>query len=222
MKLSNETINVLKNFANINTNILIRKGNQIKTISTNKGMFAVATVAETFPKEFGVYDLSTLISLFTLVEDYDITFGDQSMMVNKNNGSFEYYYASPNILVIAPDKTIEFDSFYKFKLTDSELNLLLKAASIVSATTITIKSDGKKVYIVAGDPKINSSNSYKLYVGDSEEKFNCNVPTENLNILSDSYEITLSKKKMVHMKGESKRVEYFIACEPDSTFGETS
>ncbi len=54
MKISNDTIEVLKNFAGINTNILIREGSSLSTISTGKNIFAKAEVKETFPKEFAI------------------------------------------------------------------------------------------------------------------------------------------------------------------------
>ena len=83
MKLSKDTLEVLKNFATINTNILVREGTSVSTISTGKNIFAKAEVTEPFPKEFAVYDLNSLLSLLTVMEDTDVDFGDESLTVSK-------------------------------------------------------------------------------------------------------------------------------------------
>lgn len=217
MKLSNDTINILKNFASINTNILFRQGNELNTISTSKSVFAHATVAETFPCEFGVYDLNNLLSLLTLMEDQDIEFGEKSLTITKDNGKFEYFYSSPNILVVAPNKTIEFDPHYTFALTEKEIQLLLKAVSVVGANTISVIADGSgPVNLVVGDRKDNSSNSYTKLVGMTSEAFECHIQVTNFIVVPDNYTVTLSTKKLMHLKAENKKVEYFIAMEPDS------
>ena len=79
MKISNDTLSVLKNFAGVNTNILIREGNVLSTISAGKNIFARATVAERFDREFAIYDLNSLLGLLTLMEDTDVAFGDESI-----------------------------------------------------------------------------------------------------------------------------------------------
>ena len=66
MQISKETIDILKNFAGVNSNILIRKGKTLATISTAKNIFAKADVAEDFPEEVAVYDLNSLLALLTL------------------------------------------------------------------------------------------------------------------------------------------------------------
>lgn len=216
MKLSNETVNILKNFANINTNILFREGSLLSSISTSGGVFARAIVAEAFPKEFGVYDLNSLLSLLTLMEDQTIEFGPKSLTVQKDNGKFEYFYSSPSILVAAPNKTIEFDTFYQFKLTEAEISTLMKAINIVGAVNLSLEADGSKVRLIVGDRKEDTSNSYTKEVGDSKETFSCHIAVTNFVLIPDNYTVTISKKKLMHFKGENKKVEYFIAMEPAS------
>ena len=125
MKISNDTIEVLKNFAGINTNILVREGNTLSTISTGKNIFSKAVLKETFPKEFAIYDLNSLLSLLTLTEDADINFEDESLKVSKGNSVFEYFYADPNIIVTAPDKSIEVDNFFQFDLTKDDIDMIM-------------------------------------------------------------------------------------------------
>lgn len=216
MKLSNETISVLKNFSSINTNILIREGSELRTISTSKGIFAKAKIAETFPKEFAIYDLNSLLSLLTLMDDQNIEFGDKSLTVAKDEGTFEYFYSSPTIVVSAPTKEIEFDSFFEFNITQADLAMLMKAIAIIGADSLTIVSDGKKVKLIAGDRKNTSSNSYSKNVGECDDAFECIIGVHNFIVMPDNYKATISQKKLLHLKGETKGVEYFIAMDPSS------
>ena len=57
MNLSNDTIAIFKNFANINQNILVKPGKKLNTISTMKNILATADVKEDFEQEFAIYDL---------------------------------------------------------------------------------------------------------------------------------------------------------------------
>jgi hypothetical protein len=110
MQISNETIQVLKNFAAINSNLMIRKGKTLSTISTAKNIFGKAEVAEEFPQEVAIYDLNSLLALLTLMENQNVEFGEKSLTISKDNGKFEYFYSAPNVIVAAPEKSIELDN----------------------------------------------------------------------------------------------------------------
>jgi len=69
MELSDRTLSVLKNFANINSNIVFREGNDLKTISVAKNILAKATLDEAVPQEFGIYDLNEFLNVLSLVEN---------------------------------------------------------------------------------------------------------------------------------------------------------
>ena len=216
MQISNETIQVLKNFAMVNSNILIRKGKSLSTISTAKNIFVKADVAEDFPQEVAIYDLNSLLALLTLMENQNIEFGEKSLTIEKNGGKFEYFYSSPNVIVAAPDKSIDVDNYYQFKLSAEEVNMITKAAAITGAPTISVSSREGNVALTVGDKKNDTSNTYKANIGKSENDFDCHMAVENFKIIPDAYSITISKKKVFHFKHETKNIEYFIAMEPDS------
>lgn len=216
MQISNETIQVLKNFAMVNSNILIRKGKSLSTISTAKNIFAKADVAEDFPQEVAIYDLNSLLALLTLMENQNVEFGEKSLTIERNGGKFEYFYSSPNVIVAAPDKSIDVDNHYQFKLTAEEVNMITKAAAITGAPTISVSSKEKKVSLTVGDKKNDTSNTYKANIGESENDFDCHMAVENFKVIPDAYTVTISKKKVFHFKHETKNIEYFIAMEPDS------
>jgi hypothetical protein len=216
MQISNETIQILKNFAAINSNIMIRKGKTLSTISTAKNIFAKADVVEDFPTEVAVYDLNSLLALLTLMENQNVEFGDKSLNISKDNGKFEYFYSSPTVIVAAPDKSIEIDNHYQFKLSSEDVNMIMKAAAITSSPTITISSKGEDVSLTIGDKKNDTANTYKKVIGKSEHSFDCHMAVENFKIFPDAYTVTISKKKAFHFQHATKAIEYFIAMEPDS------
>jgi hypothetical protein len=216
MQISNETIQILKNFAAINSNIMIRKGKTLSTISTAKNIFAKAEVVEDFPTEVAVYDLNSLLALLTLMENQNVEFGDKSLNISKDNGKFEYFYSSPTVIVAAPDKSIEIDNHYQFKLSSEDVNMIMKAAAITSSPTITISSKGDDVSLTIGDKKNDTANTYKKVIGKSEHSFDCHMAVENFKIFPDAYTVTISKKKAFHFQHATKAIEYFIAMEPDS------
>ena len=54
MKLSPDTMNILKNFTGINESIFVKPGNVLETISKKKNILARAEVAESFPTSAAV------------------------------------------------------------------------------------------------------------------------------------------------------------------------
>ena len=216
MKISNDTLSVLKNFAGVNTNILIREGNVLSTISAGKNIFAPATVAERFDREFAIYDLNSLLSLLTLMEDTDVAFGDESITVSKDRSLFEYYYADPEIIVSAPDKQIEVDDYFSFDLSATDLNMVMKAVGITAAPMMSIIGDGSEVVLTVGDPATAKSNSFKQVISASEKKFAAHLQIENLKVISGDYRIIISEKRFMHLINTNTDVKYWLALDKTS------
>lgn len=218
MKISNDTLSVLKNFAAVNTNLLVRQGNTLSTISTGKNIFARATVAETFDREFAIYDLNSLLGLLTLMEDTEVSFGDESITVSKDRSLFEYYYADPEIIVGAPDKQIEVDDYFSFDLSAEDLNMIQKAAGITAAPMVSIIGDGTQAILTVGDPATPKSNSFKQTITETDKTFKAHLQIENLKVLPGSYRVTISEKKFMHLVNTSTDVKYWLALHQTSEF----
>ena len=219
MKINKNTLEVLKNFATINSNILVRQGNVLSTISTGKNIFARATVEDSFDKEFAIYDLNSLLALLTLMEDTDVEFGDESLTVTKGSSEFEYFYADPGIIVSAPDKTIEVDNFYTFDLSSEDLNTVMKAAAITGAPMFSVVAKDGKVVLTVGDPSTPKSNSFKQVIGDTDLTFDCRLSIENLKVVPGSYSVTLSTKKFMFFQNKKNDLKYWLALERSSEIG---
>lgn len=216
MKISKATLDILKNYASINTNILVREGSTLATISTGKNIFSRATVSETFDKEFAIYDLNSLLALLTLMEDTDVAFGEESITISKDQSQFEYFYADPSIVVAAPDKTIEVDNHYNFKLSASDVQMVMKAAAIVSAPMLSIVSKGGTVTLSVGDPSTPRSNSFRNVIGQSDKEFDCRLAIENFKVIPGDYDVTLSQKKFMYLNNTNTDIKYWLALEPSS------
>lgn len=216
MKISKDTLDVLKNYASINTNILVREGSTLATISTGKNIFSRTTVKETFDREFAIYDLNSLLALLTLMEDTDVEFGDESITISKERSQFEYYYADPSIIVSAPDKTIEVDNHYSFELTENEVGMIMKAASVVAAPMLSVVAKDGKVTLSVGDPATPRSNTFRHVIGESNLEFDCRLAIENFKVIPGDYSVTLSQKKFMHLTNKSNDLQYWLALEPSS------
>jgi len=216
MKISTGTLDILKNFATINTNILVRQGNTLSTISTGKNIFARAEISESFPKEFAIYDLNSLLALLSLMEDTDVDFQDESLKVSKGTSVFEYYYADPNIIVSAPDKSIEVDNFFQFDFTKDDVDMILKAAAITAAPMLSVVGDKKEVVVTVSDPSTPKSNSFRQAIGTTDKEFDARLAIENFKVIPGSYSVTLSQKKFMFLESSKGELKYWLALERSS------
>jgi|TARA_R110002050_G_scaffold96524_2_gene200709 hypothetical protein len=219
MKLSKDTLDTLKNFATINTNILVREGSTLSTISTGKNIFARSEITESFPREFAIYDLNGLLPLLTLMEDTDVDFGDESLKVTKGTSVFEYFYADPNIIVSAPDKSIEVDNFFQFDLSKDDIDMIMKAAAITAAPMLSIVGDGAEVVMKVGDPSTPKSNSFQQVIGTTDKQFDARLAVENFKVIPGSYSVILSEKKFMFLQSTKGETKYWLALERSSVVG---
>ncbi len=217
MKLSKETVAVIKNFAGINSNILLKAGNKVGTISAQKNVMAETSVSESFPKEFGIYDLNEFLGAMSLFEDPDLDFQDKFVTIKEGSNSIKFFAADATVLV-APTKSITFpDSDIDFKLTEKNLQMIQRTASVLRATDVSVVGDGTNVSIVVGDKKNATGNSYEVVVGSTDKSFKVNLKVENLKMLPGDYDVSVSSKKISRFKGAGDLI-YYVAVEADSTF----
>lgn len=218
MKISHETLTILKNFAGINGNLLVRQGNTLATVSQGKNILARSTVSETFPREFAIYDLNSLLALLTLMEDQEVEFNESFIHISKDGSEFEYYYSDPSVVTAAPDKELEVDPFWSFTMTAEDLSMVNRAASITDAQVLNLVSDGSTVTLKVADPSKAHSNSYRKVIatGSDIPTFDVRLKVENLKVIADTYEVSLGRKKAIRFKSTSRELVYFIAMDPSS------
>ena len=217
MKISNDTRNVLKNFSTINSGIRVKSGNKLETISNMKNILAVATVNESFPQDFSIYNLPEFLGATSLLSDPEFEFGDTSLTVADDNSSLAYFYASEG-MVTAPDKMITMpDAEIVINLSSSLLSELQKAASVLGVNDMVLSSDGTVIRLEVTDKKNPTSNTFSRIVGEGNGvSYTMNFKIENLKVLDGNYEVSVSSKGISHFNNTDIDLEYFIALEPDS------
>ena len=217
MKLSAETIEVLKNYSTINQNLLIKEGNQLNTVSIMKNIISKATIPDTFPKEFALYDLNEFLAALSLFEVPTLTFNDNNITIKEESGTSElvYFYSDPSI-VVSPKNDIKMpEASVNFRLTSRDFTKVQKSAAVLGITDLMLKTEVTgNIILTVKDRKNDTSNDFSIVVGTgataSKEYF---FKTENLELLPGEYDVAISDKGISKFKNVNKEVEYFIALE---------
>ena len=219
MKVSDQTLEVLKNFSEINTNILVKPGSELSTISTAKNILAKATITESFERQFAIYDLSELLGVISAIDKPDLDLSNEKFMNIKSEGkkskaTFKY---SSEDLIVAPQKDVVMpDAEVSFELKNEVLNQLMRMAAIMKLPDLSLIGRSGDDLVLRVHDKKNPSNSYDETVGTGNGDFQFNFKIDNLKIIPGDYDIAVSSKSISHFKNKTKPVEYWIALEPDS------
>ena len=221
MNLSDKTLTILKNFAGINNSILVKKGNQLRTISVAKNILAEAIIEEQFPREFAIYDLNQFLNGLDLHQDPDLDFSQDSYItIQEGKRRVRYFYADPNVIISPPDKEITLPSEdVHFQLESSSLEKLLKAAAVYQLPDFSVIGGSGVVNLVVRDKKNDTSNTFAIAVGETVKEFTFNFRVENIKIIPGAYDVIISSKLLSQFTNSQYDLKYYIALEPDSTFG---
>ena len=221
MKLSESTLSVLKNFSTINQSILFKQGRKLRTISVMKNILAEATIDEELPKDFGIYDLNQFLNGMGLHQSPELDFANDSYVVIKEGRMrTKYFFADANVIITPPDKPIELPSEdVTFDLSTDQLDKLLKAAAVYQLPDLSAVGENGVVKLVVRDKKNDTSNDFAITVGETDSTFSFNFKVENIKILPGTYDVVVSQKLLSRFTSKNHDLTYYIALEPDSTFG---
>ena len=222
MKLNQTTQDILKNFSEINTNILIKPGSELNTISTMKNILAKATINDSFDREFGIYDLNEFLSVVSSLDKPELTLQEKHMTISTegSRSKVKYFYSDPSVIV-SPTKEVNMpESDVTFSLSESNLAQLRKMAAILSSPDLALvgTKDGDVVLKVC-DKKNDTSNKFDIVVGENATaNYTFYFKVENLKMISGDYDVAVSSKSIAHFTNTKLPIEYWIALEPDSVF----
>ena len=221
MKLSDNTLSVLKNFSTINQSILFKQGTKLRTISVMKNILAEVQLKEELPKDFGIYDLNQFLNGMGLHQSPELDFNNDGYVVIKEGKMrSKYFFADPQVIVTPPEKAIELPSEdVSFTLSTDQLDKLLKAAAIYQLQDLSVIGGDGVVKILVRDKKNDTSNDFSIVVGETDSTFSFNFKVENIKILPGTYDVVVSKKLLSRFVSKNQDLTYYIALEPDSTFG---
>lgn len=223
MKLSDNTMNVLKNFSAINTGMMFKEGNVIRTISKQQNLLAKATVSESFDKEFVIYDLNRFLALVGSLKDPDITVNKDknNLKIVSGTSSTTYGLASEHMIVAPPAKEIKVENAeVNFSLSKDDLAQVLKLSAVLGLPNIAVKGNRSKITITALDVKNQDSDVFSVEVGETTSEFQFIFVTENLKMIPGTYNVSISSKGISHFKHSTDPLEYWIATEAGSSYKE--
>ena len=220
MNLCDNTLGILKNFAGINNSILVKEGNQLRTISVAKNILAEAEIDEDFPRQFGIYDLNQFLNGLSLHQDPDLDFSEESYLtIREGKRRVKYFFADPQVIVAPPEKEITLPSQdVCFQLDSTALDKLLKAAAVYQLPDLSAVGGKGVVKLVVRDKKNDTSNEFAVVVGETDKKFTFNFKVENIKIIPGAYDVVVSQKLLSKFTNTNFNLKYYIALEPDSTF----
>ena len=215
---------MLKNFASINQNLVIREGSELQTMSAMKNIVARSGVEENFPKEMAIYDLNEFLAALSLFSSPVLEFDDQYVTIKEESNptnSLKYFYSDPSV-VQSPSKTITMPSEdITFELSSGDLSKMKRASAVIGAPDMVLENTDEpfKSILNAIDKKNDTANNYSLDIstnGDGQFKFYFKV--ENLKLMDGSYDVSVSSRNISNFKSKNSDVEYWIALEPESTY----
>lgn len=223
MELTENTLQVLKNFSSINQNILIRQGNTLKTISEARNILAKATLDVEFPQDFGIYDLNEFIGVLSLVDTPRLKFDESFVTIGDSTGRSKVkYFFSPEETLTTPQKDIVMpNADVKFTLDGDTLNRLKRAASALGHGEVSITGKNGVLSLSVVESRNSTSNAFSIDIdGEFEDdSFNFVMSIANLKILPGSYDVGISSKLISQFSHQEMNVQYWIALEKTSTFG---
>tara|TARA_R100000234_G_scaffold70337_1_gene43181 strand:+ start:22 stop:714 length:693 start_codon:yes stop_codon:yes gene_type:complete len=220
MNLSDNTLGILKNFAGINNSILVKEGNQLRTISVMKNILAEAEIPEDFPRQFGIYDLNQFLNGLSLHQDPDLDFSEQSYLtIIEGRRKVKYFFADPQVIIAPPEKEITLPTEdVCFQLESITLEKLLKAAAVYQLPDLSAISENGQIKLIVHDKKNDTSNEFAIVVGETDRVFSFNFKIENIKIIPGQYDVVISSKLLSRFVNNDLNLTYYIALEPDSTY----
>jgi hypothetical protein len=222
MELSENTMQVLRNFASINSNIVIEQGNELKTISESKTVLAKATVDVTFPKTFGIYDLGEFLSVLDLVDSPNLDFSDDFVTISSNSGrsKIKYFYSEPDILTKPTKEIIMPESDAWFTLDNETTTKIKRSASVLGHSEVNVETEDGAIVLTVKDNDDSTSNAFAIAVDGSSNSDNLKaiISISNMKMINGDYTVNLSSKCISHFVNKESNVEYWVALQKNSTF----
>ena len=221
MKLSTDTLTILKNFAGINSGIEFRAGDTLSTMSPGKTILAKAKLKDSFPEAFCVFDLNQFLSVHSLYKDPELKFDEYNVIFSAGRSKTTYRKTAKEMIITPPDKDLSLPSVdAEFKLTEDTFAALMKSANVLQSPNISVESDGEKIFVTCYNSKDDSAHTYSTEVGESTNVFKAVFLTENWKMIPGTYDVKISSRGLAEFNHTTQDVDYWIAIEAkESKFG---
>lgn len=220
MKLSSETVNVLKNFGTINPGLYFKQGSVLRTIAPSKAIASRAKIKESFPDEFCVADINQFLTVYNLYNDSEIDFSDADIIFKSGKSKIKYRKTAPEMIVIPPEKELNLPSVeVAFTLTEEDHTNIMKTASVLRSPNIAVESIDGQVYITAFDVADTAAHTNSIEVNaPTDADFRFVFLKENLKIIPGSYDVEICEKGIAYFKHKFQEVDYWVAIEQKHSY----
>ncbi len=222
MKITRQTIDILRNFSTINSSILVKPGSELKTVSPMKNILAKSTVTEDFSQKFAIYDLTEFLLMISAesLENAEFEFEDDRVNVLNGRSVGTYFYADESTVVKPEKELVMPETEINFEFTRNDLNSIVNMAGVLSSPDLIVSSDGETISVIVLDKKDPTSNEFRLSVGEGNgDEYRMFFKVENLKVLKGTYDVSISSRGISHWINDDISLEYWIALEPDSEYG---
>jgi hypothetical protein len=215
MKLSENTLAVLKNFASINSGVVLSAGTAQRTISPEKSILVEATIDDDIPTQFGIYDLNQFLGNLTTLRNPELTFSKEGVVLDDGELSFEYRACSANLIITPPEKELVLKSVdVKFSLPNETLQKLIKVATMNGLPNLSVVGKNGSLLLKIHERANDTSNSGTIQIGEyAGQDFTASFKTDNLKLLPNDYNVEIQKGAFAKFENASNTLKYFIALE---------
>lgn len=218
MKLTDNVTSVLRNFADINKNMVVEKGNTLATISESKTILGLAKLDEEFPQDFGIYDTLDFLNSVGLIENPTLNFDEKFVTIQGSGNKLKYFFADAELLdSTPPDGSLEkmakvfTGDDLVVNLSESNYLQLKRAAATLKVSRLTITNTDGSIVATVSDPGNSTANSYSLTLKDYDgPDFIHSIDMNNIKILRGDYEVTISDKGLSRFQNTERDILYYV------------
>jgi hypothetical protein len=222
MKFSESTITVLKNFASINPSIVLKPGNEIRTMNAHSTVFGMAKIEDEIPSNAYIYDLSRFLSAYSLYKEPELDFGDKFFTISEGKSKIKYAYADPSMIISPPDKTIKIPSSdVEMTVEWSTIQSVLKASGVLGLPEIAFVGEDGKCFLRSIDSSNPTADTFGVEIGETNDEFCLIISSEKMKLIPKKYNIVLSSKGISKFESDDG-LTYYIAIESKSTYKKES
>ncbi len=217
MNLSKNTLAILKNFSGISNSLRLRPGNTLTTCTESRATAARAVVEETFEHDTGIYDLSQFLGACSLLEEPDITFTADDIILKDKRKTIKMRAGSIKV-VTGPSKfPLITDPIVSIPYTTDLHNKITKASGILSAPDFCLVGDGKEISVEVRNIKNDGASTFTQVVGETDKVFTAITKVDGLRLIQCDYEAFMCDNRMIVFRSQSMDLTYCIGVLPEST-----
>lgn len=215
MKLSDFTLTVLKNFASVNSGVVLQPGHVQKTMSPEKSILVEAELEDDIPTKFGIYDLNQFLGNVTTLSNPELEFGDKSVSMKDDTFTLFYLSCSPELIITPPDKALVLNNpDVSFDLSNATMTKILRLASMNNLPHLSVIGEGGALKLQAHEKSNPSSNHASTSLGEhSGDDFTATFKAENLKIIPDDYRVDVKTGAFAKFTSKTRKLTYYIALE---------